>query len=248
MITYNQIVYRGLDVCNPVEPERIDAAVALTGLGAGARVADIGTGTAALAIRLARRFGFDVSAIEYNPGMAALARSNIAQAGVADRVDLVENAAAGALDAMEPPDLIVALGTTNVTGEGVPTPEATFAFLRKRLTPSGWLLWGDLTWTAEPPGPLRQITDLTNLFTDDAGWKAAAAEAGLELAWSEMSPQTVIDAFTAATDAAARAWLADNPDAPEADGVRASADRVKAVFGFGRPYIGFGLYLLRAPG
>ena len=44
----------------------------------------------------------------------------------------------------------------------------------------------------------------------------------------------------------ARAWLAANPDAPEAPAVRASADRVKAMFDFGRPYLGFGLYLLRA--
>ncbi|WP_092307403.1 SAM-dependent methyltransferase [Brevundimonas viscosa] len=247
MLSYNQIAYRGLEVCNPVEPGRIEAAVERTGLGAGARAADVGTGTAALAIRLARRFGFAVTAIEYNPDMAALARANVVAAGAEKAVEIVEGAAADVLTAMEAPRLIVALGTTNVTGEGLPTPESAFAFLRERLPPGGWLLWGDLTWTAEPPAPLRQITDLTNLFTDDAGWKAAAAAAGLELTWSELSPQPVIDAFTSATDAAVRAWLEANPEAPEAAGIRLSADRVRAVFGFGRPCIGFGLYLFRRP-
>lgn len=247
MLSYNQIAYRGLEVCNPVEPGRIEAAVAAAGLPAGARVADVGTGTAALAVRLAQRFGFAVTAIEYNPDMATLARANVAAAGVEESVEVVEGTAAGVLTAMAPPQLIVALGTTNITGEGVPRPESVFAFLRERLPPGGWLLWGDLTWTAEPPAPLRQITDLTNIFTDDAGWKAAAAAAGLELRWSELSAQATIDAFTAATDGAVRAWLEANPEAPEADGIRMSADRVKAVFGFGRPYIGFGLYLFRAP-
>lgn len=247
MLSYNQIAYRGLPVCNPVEPGRIEAAVAATGLAAGARVADVGAGTAALAVRLAQRFGFAVTAIEYNPAMAALARASVTAAGAQGTVEVVEGAAADVLSAMEPPQLIVALGATNITGEGVPTPESAFGFLRRRLPPGGWLLWGDLTWTAEPPAPLRQITDLTNIFTDDAGWKAAAAAAGLELAWSELSAQETIDAFTAATDGAVRTWLEANPQAPEADGIRMSADRVRAVFGFGRPYIGFGLYLFRAP-
>ena len=247
MLSYNQIAYRGLEVCNPVETVSIEAAAHETRLKAGARVADVGTGNAALAIRLARRFGFAVTAIEYDPDMAALARANVAAAGAEASVEIVEGAAAEVLAAMEPPGLIVALGTTNVTGEGPPTPESAFAFLREHLPPGGWLLWGDLTWTAEPPAPLRQITDLTNLFTDDAGWRAAASAAGLGLAWSELSPQSVIDAFTSATDTAVRAWLEANPEAPEADRIRLSADRVRAVFGFGRPCIGFGLYLFRRP-
>ena len=247
MIGYNQIAYRGLEVCNPVEPERVGAALERTGLGAGARVADVGAGTAALAIGMARRFGFTVTAIEADPDMAALARHGVAEAGVGDRVELVEGAAADVLTAMERPDLIVALGATNVTGGGLPTPERALAFLRQRLPPGGWLLWGDLTWTAEPPAPLRRITELTNLFADDAGWKAAAAAAGLEVVWSEMSPQETVDAFIAEADAKARAWLEAHPAHPDAAGVRSSADRVRAVFGFGRPYLGFGLYLLRAP-
>lgn len=245
MLSYNQIAYRGLEVCNPVEPARVEAAVRETGLAAGAPVVDAGAGTAALAIRLARRFGFAVTAIERDPDMAAQARANVAAAGA--EVEIVEGAVAGALAAMEPPQLIVALGTTDVTGETTPTPERALAFLRQRLPPGGWLLWGDLTWTAEPPDPLRRITDLTNLFADDPGWKAAAAAAGLELRWSELSPQPVIDDFAANADRAVRAWLEANPEAPETAGIQLSADRIRAVFGFGRPFIGFGLYLFRAP-
>lgn len=242
--SYNRIAYEALEVCNGVTMASVDGAVARTEPRPGARAADIGAGNAGVAIRMAQAFGLDVTAIEYDPVMAGLARERIAAAGV--EVQLAVGAAAEVLADLPPLDLITALGTTNVTGEGRPTPEAGFAFLKTRLKPGGWLLWGDLVWIAEPPGPLRQIAEATNSYTDDTGWKAAAEAAGFEMVWSGVSPQDVFDAYAAAADGAARNWLAANADAPEAAAVQASADRVKMVLEFGRPFIGFGLYLLRA--
>ena len=243
-ISYNRIAYEALEVCNGVTMAAVEGAVARAGPGAGATAADVGTGNAGVAIRMARAFGLTVTAIEYDPVMAALARERIAAAEV--DVALTVGAAADVLAGLPPLDLITALGTTNVNGEGRPTPEAGFAFLKTRLKPGGWLLWGDLVWIAEPPAPLRQIAEATNLYTDDAGWKTAAEAAGFEVVWSEVSPQAVFDAYATAADTAARDWLASNTEAPEAATVRASADRVKMVLEFGRPFIGFGLYLLRA--
>jgi len=244
--SYNRIAYEALDVCNGVEMATVEAVVARTGLARDATAADVGTGNAGVAIRLAQAFGFAVTAIEYDPVMAALARERIAAAGVQDRVTLSRGAAAEVLADLAALDLITALGTTNVNGEGRPAPEAAMAFLRTRLKPDGWLLWGDLVWIAEPPAPLRQIAEATNQYTDDAGWKAAAEAAGFAVVWSEISSQAVFDAYAAEADRAARDWLATHPDAPEAEGVKANADRVKMILEFGRPFIGFGLYLLKA--
>jgi SAM-dependent methyltransferase len=242
--SYNRIAYEALEVCNGVTLEAVEGAVARTALGPGASAVDVGTGNACVAIRLAKGFGARVTAIEYDPGMAELARTRILAADAG--VDMVVGAAADVLADMDPVDLITALGTTNVNGGGRPTPEAGFAFLKTRLKPGGWLLWGDLVWIAEPPGPLRQIAEATNQYTDDAGWKAAAESVEFEVVWSEVSPQAVFDAYSTAADRAARDWLAANADAPEAPAVQAVADRVKMVLEFGRPFIGFGLYLLRA--
>lgn len=241
--TYNRIAYEVLDVCNGVEMATVQAAVARAGLPAGATAVDVGTGNAGVAIAMARA-GLSVTAIEYDPVMADLARERIASAGVDVRLEI--GAAADVLAAAEPLDLIVALGTTNVNGEGKPTPEAAMGFLKTRLKPGGWLLWGDLVWLGEPPAPLRQITEAVNLYTDDVGWKAAPEAAGFEVVWSEVSSQAVFDAYVAGADGAARAWLGAHPDAPEAEAVRGNADRVKMIMEFGRPFIGFGLYLLRA--
>ncbi|OBQ15271.1 MAG: hypothetical protein AN481_19770, partial [Aphanizomenon flos-aquae LD13] len=119
---------------------------------------DIGTGNATVAIRLAQHFGLAIAAVELDPVMADLARSRIEAANAGHQVSLTIARAAQMLARTEPVDLIVALGTTDVSGEGRPTPEAGFIALRRSLKPGGWLLWGDLLWLAGPPPPPRQLT------------------------------------------------------------------------------------------
>jgi len=246
-MTFNRIVYEALEVCNAVDMAVIEAAVARTGLAHGARAVDVGTGNAAVALRLAERFGFVVEAIEFDPVMADLARSRIDAARAGERVTLTVASAAEALGVATGLDLISALGTTNLTGEGRPSPEAGFAFLKQRLALGGWLLWGDLVWLGEPPAPLRQIVEATNHYADDAGWIAAAETAGLELVWREVSSQAVFDTYVQATADAVAAWLEAHPDAREAEAVCFHASRTATVFEFGRGMFGFGLYLFRRP-
>ncbi len=246
-MSFQRIAYEALEVCNGVELATLEAAVARTGLGEGATAIDIGTGNATVAIHLARRFGLTIAAIELDPLMADLARGRIDAAGVGDRVSLTVGRAAAVLARTPAADLIVALGTTDVSGEGRPTPEAGFIALRKGLKPGGWLLWGDVVWLSEPPAPLRQITEVTNLYTDDAGWRAAAVAAGFQVVDGRISPQDVFDAYPGDSVTAVRTWLAANPDVPEAASIRFNADRVQAITEFGRGYIGFGVYLLHNP-
>ncbi|WP_332677164.1 SAM-dependent methyltransferase [Brevundimonas sp.] len=247
-MTFARIAYEALEVCNGVTMAAIEAAVARTGLAAGAEALDIGAGNGAVAIRLAEVFGLGVTAIEMDPGMALLARARIAEAGAGDRVALVVAASAEVLARTPPVDLITALGTTNITGEGRPTPEAGFVALHGALKPAGWLLWGDLVWLSEPPAPLRQIVEATNVYADHAGWQAAARAAGFAVFMAELSPRAVFDDYARGLTAAARRWLDANPAAPEAGTVQRSADRVQAMLDYGRDHIGFGLYLLRKTG
>ena len=246
-MSFQRIAYESLVVCNGVELAALEAAVARTGLGAGALAIDIGTGNATVALHLSRCFGLKVAAIELDPVMADLARSRISASDLARDVSLTVGRAADVLAATDPVDLIVALGTTDVSGEGRPTPEAGFTALRRSLKPGGWLLWGDVVWLAEPPAPLRQITEATNLYTDDDGWRLAASAAGFAVIDGRISPQEVFDAYAGDSVATVRAWLDANPGAPEAASIRLNADRVQAIREFGRDYIGFGLYLLRNP-
>jgi cyclopropane fatty-acyl-phospholipid synthase-like methyltransferase len=242
-INFNRIAYEALQVCNALSLDAVEAAVAAAGLPPGARALDIGTGNAAVPIRLAERFGPALTAVELDPGMAALARARIAAAGVV--VDLVEARSGDVLVASPPFDLITAIGTVEPAGAGLRQPADIFTGLAAHLTPGGFLLWGDVVWRGEPPEPLRQMMEMNNTYADDAGWRAAATTAGLQVVSARMSPDAEWEHYTTTMQTAADAWLAAHPDDEAAPGVRRNADRVKTMFAFGRPFMDFGLYLMR---
>tara|TARA_R110002124_G_scaffold81579_2_gene215007 strand:+ start:1117 stop:1875 length:759 start_codon:yes stop_codon:yes gene_type:complete len=246
-INYHCLAYAALEVCNPLDMPTVDAAVTRTGLRPGARALDIGTGNGAIAVRLAEAFGLEVTAVELDPAMADIARGRIAASAAANRIRLRQTSSGAVLADIAPLDLIVATGTTDPVGDGQLEPAAILAALAGHLKPGGWLLWGDLIWTAEPPVPVRQIFELTNRFTTHEGTHEAARAAGLEVVSAGISPQAAMDHYIGTADREARAWLAEHPDAPEAAAVRAAADRVKITFEFGNDFVDFSLYLLRKP-
>jgi demethylmenaquinone methyltransferase / 2-methoxy-6-polyprenyl-1,4-benzoquinol methylase len=60
---------------------------------AGERVLDVATGTAAVAIELARAHGCSVVGLDQSPEMLAEGRARVERAGLADRIELVEGRA-----------------------------------------------------------------------------------------------------------------------------------------------------------
>jgi len=71
----------------PMMPRDVGLVVGHTGLSAGDRVLDAGTGTGVLAAYLGR-LGAEVTTYERDPEFAAVARDNMALAGVTDRVEV----------------------------------------------------------------------------------------------------------------------------------------------------------------
>lgn len=242
---YHHIAYAGLEIANPVTMEAVLAAAEASGLPPGARVLDIGAGTGGVSAALARRFGYSVHAIERDPVMVSRIGERLRGDGLEDCVKPRQGLAPQVLDDLAPADMMVALGTTRIGGPEAATPAAIFRVLADRLSRPGYLLWGDLTWTAEPPEPLRQLIGAAGVYDSDAGWKAAAMAAGLECVSAEISSQEVWDAFFGAADRRVRDWLDAHPGAEGWDTLKLRADQIKTTFDFGRPYLGFGLYLFR---
>jgi cyclopropane fatty-acyl-phospholipid synthase-like methyltransferase len=246
-MSFHRIAYEALDVCNPVEMATVEAAVVATLLDPGARALDIGSGNAAVAIRLAEGFGFRVEAAELDPAMADLARTRIAGSASRGQIILHESRSEQVLAAAGPFDLIVALGVTEPVGEGMRDPRGMFEGLRRHLTPGGWLLWGDMVWLAEPSAPLRQLVELTNTYADHDGWQAAARQAGYQVVSAEVSSPELWARYRATMQAAVEAWLDAHPDHPDAASIRSRAHQLRLMFDFGEGTLGFGLYLLRRP-
>lgn len=81
----------------PMLPRDIGLLLGHTGIEAGDRVLDAGTGTGVLAAWLAR-LGVDVVTYERNPDFADVARENMQLAGVGDRVDVNTSDVTAVLD------------------------------------------------------------------------------------------------------------------------------------------------------
>jgi precorrin-6B methylase 2 len=242
---YHHIAYNGLEVANPVLIEAVLMAAGRSGLPAGAKVLDIGAGTGGVSAALARRFDYRVFAIERDPVMVSRIEERVRAGGLSDRMTAVRGTVPQILDLLAPADMMVAMGSTRIGGPDVTTPTGIFQVLASRLSGNGHVLWGDLTWIADAPAPLRQVIDLAGVYASDEEWKAAARDAGLECVSAELSPQAVWDDFFSDADRRVRDWLDANPGAEGWDALKLRADQIKATFAFGRPYLGFGLYLFR---
>lgn len=244
---FQRVAYATLPVCNALEMEDVEAAVALADLPAEAHALDLGCAHAGVAIRLATRFGLTVDAVDADGAMIDLAAERIVQAGVGDRVS-PHHAWSDSFLADRPLyDLIVAIGTIEPVGAGVREPAGMLRGLSRHIVPGGWLLWGDLVWKAEPPEPLRRVIEANNLYADHAGWQAAARAAGFEIVSADLSSDEAWARFMTGMDEAVRDWTTANPDRPETAAIAARGDQVRSLFAFGRDYLDFGLYLLRKP-
>lgn len=246
-LNFHRIAYEALAVCNATSLDRIDAALGLTAIRPGLRAIDIGCANACVSIHLAERFGLVVEAVELDETMAELAEARITASSVAAQITLHKTRSDTVLPKHGPYDLIVALGTTEPTGPGIREPEAMLSGLALHLASGGHLLWGDLVWTAEPPGPLRQIVELQNRYRSDDGWRQAARSAGLSVRFGHVSSAEDWDHYTQTMLTAVHHWMETHPGHAELQAVSERARQVEMMLDFGRGYMNFGLYLLAHP-
>jgi tRNA (adenine57-N1/adenine58-N1)-methyltransferase len=112
----------------PMMPRDVGLVVGHAGVAGGDRVLDAGTGTGVLAAYLGR-MGAAVTTYERNPDAAAVARENMALAGVADNVDVHTGDVlddVGALTAAEPFD-VMTLDTADAAAVAERAPDLLVA-------------------------------------------------------------------------------------------------------------------------
>jgi tRNA (adenine57-N1/adenine58-N1)-methyltransferase len=122
----------------PMVPRDIGLVLGETGVGAGDRVLDAGTGTGVLAAYLARA-GAEVLTYEQDPDFADVARENMAMAGVADAVTVRTGDVTDDLDALaDGSDDAAAAGFDVVTLDTADAPTVA-ARADELLVPGGYL-------------------------------------------------------------------------------------------------------------
>jgi cyclopropane-fatty-acyl-phospholipid synthase len=119
-MTYSSALYNGdpagsADDLASAQRRKIDRLLDCAGVRAGTRLLEIGTGWGELAIRAASR-GAQVTSLTISTEQAELARRRIAEAGVADRVDVLlrdYRTTAGRYDAVASVEMIEAVGANH---------------------------------------------------------------------------------------------------------------------------------------
>jgi len=217
-------------------------------LAPGARIVELGSGKAALLIRLLRRWpGTSAEGFDRNPWFIAEARAAAANAGVAGRLSLIDTDAPGALLAGRSVDLAIGIGATGIVGDQA----ETLAFLASIVGPGGHVVFGDGAWVADPdPDGLAAFGMARDELADGAdGLAALGRAAGLEVIAVELVTPGEWDAYEAAYAGAADDWVAANPDDPERDAIAARAAGMRASYaGWRRAAMGFAIGFFRVPG
>lgn len=240
-----QIAYEAMGFCNPLSAATLDRTLAWARLKPGLRTIDVGCGNAAMAIHLAEQYGLAVDALERSPAVSEIAERRLKGRGRPGKVTLHTVESGKFLKAAKPYDLVVSVGSSGVVS-GPPEPHAVMAALKQSVKRGGMLLWGDPYWKADPDPNFVAMLGPYAAYKSHQGNIEAGEAAGLQLWYAGISPDYEWDDCAFSMYAAAKAWLADHPDDPQASDVRARMEMQRmAYMKFGRHTLGFGLYLFR---
>lgn len=246
---YTFVGNKDLAYANPLSEAVMNRAIDLLELRAGDPAADFGAGFGELAIRVAERWGAQVSAVELSPMIAAAARERVkARLGTQAGLVAVHEGDAGAFRAAVPAGsfrFAACVGSTHALGGF----EAALEVLLRLVAPGGSVLLGDAIWD-QPPA--RTFLDATGMQEDEAGTFREHVELaqlkGLEVCWATTATTREWDEYEWAHSRAIERFARDHADRPEA---RAMVERSRtwrlAYARWGRGTLGFGLYLFRKP-
>ncbi|MBD0330994.1 MAG: class I SAM-dependent methyltransferase [Thermoleophilia bacterium] len=209
---YYAVAEREHALQNPTSPEKIRLLGEALRLHGGSRVLDVASGRGGPALLLAQTFGCAITCVERAPEFAEAARERFTQARVADLAEVVERDAREFAAEPEAYDAVLCLGATFIWG-GL---DGTLAALAPCVRAGGHVAVGEPYWRRWPLPP-----DL-----DDEGHAPLAgtvdrfARAGLPLAALIASSEDDWDRYESLHWRSLEAWLAENPDDPDAPAIR----------------------------
>jgi Methyltransferase domain len=239
---WHAVVESEHELMNPTSADKIRLLGARLGLGPESHVLDIASGRCGPALVLAREFGCRLTCVERAPEFLAAARERIAEAGLEDRIELVE-ADAGTFEPGRY-DAALCLGATFVYGGLVPTLD--------RLRAAAPLLGvGEPYWRTWPLPP--EPDSDADRRTDEGEWLPLAetverAEStGVHVLSLIASSEDDWDRYESLHWLTLDRWLEENPDHPQAEEFRArgAADRGRYLR-WERAVMGWAIFVCRS--
>ena len=234
---YFVVAEREHELQNPTSEDKLLLLGARLALGPGSRVLDIASGRGGPAVLLAREFGCTIRGIEVAPEFHADAVEHAEAAGIAERVTF-ELGDASQADLGDGYDAALCLGASFVWRGLAGTLDA----LEPVVRPGGHVVVGEPFWRRLPlPADYAERGDPwttlegTALLVEACGLRAVTVIASSEDDWDRYETlhwQTV------------EGWLADNPDDPDADEIRARHEHRKRTYlKHGRDHLGWAIFV-----
>ena len=243
MTWWHAVVESEHEIQNPTSEKKIRLLGERLGLGPSSHVLDVASGRGGPAIVLAREFGCRLTCVERAPEFLADAQELVEQAGLEDRIELVE--ADAATFALGRYDAALCLGATFVYGGLVPTLE--------RLRPAAPLLAvGEPYWRTWPLPPEPEL-DGSSFRTAEDEWLPLAEtieraeSAGVRVFSLIASSEDDWDRYESLHWQTLDRWLAANPDHPQAEEFRArgAAERDRYLR-WERAVMGWAIFVCRS--
>src|SRR5256714_9185956 len=235
---YYAVAERDHELQNPTSTEKIRLLGERLRLGPETQVLDVAAGKCGPAVILAGEFGCRITAIERAPEFVAAARERVAAAGLADRIELVEQDAAEADLGRGRYDVAMCLGASFVW-DGL---EGTLAALTPAAHDGGAVVVGEPYWRR---WPLRDGLDHKGYVTlaetvgrfESAGLAPEALIASSDDDW---------DRYESLHWSALEEWLAGNPADPDAPRIRELHERYRDDYlNWGRELLGWAIFVAR---
>ena len=243
MTWWHAVVESEHELMNPTSAEKIRLLGRRLGLGPDSHVLDIASGHSGPALVLAQEFGCRLTCVERAPEFLAAARRRIGEAGLEDRIELVE--ADAATFELGRYDAALCLGATFVYGGLVPTLE--------RLRAAAPLLGvGEPYWRSWPlPPEAGQEAEPRRTAEDEFLPLAATVEraesTGLRVVSLIASSEDDWDRYESLHWQTLDRWLAANPGHPQAEEFRArGAAHRERYLRWERAVMGWAIFVCRA--
>ncbi|HLY86130.1 MAG TPA: class I SAM-dependent methyltransferase [Gaiellaceae bacterium] len=224
------------NIQNPISAKKIRLLGRRLGLGRRSRVVDVASGRGGPAILLAKAFGCRITCVERSPEFSAAARERVAEAGLEDRIEVVQ--ADAATFELERYDAALCLGAAFAYGGLVPTIE--------RLSAAAPLVAvGEPYWRIWPP-PEEATVERSGYLPLEATVKRAEST-GVRVVSLIAASEDDWDRYESLRWQTLDRWLEANRDHPQAEEFRSRGATYRTSYlHWQRAALGWAIFVCRS--